>query len=129
MRYNVAMIQIEYFPIDNPCRQLCRFNRQHICKVCHRHRDEKKAWDSFSEAEKRSIIRKCSQRKLAYRYTEYRLIQQQKQLQAKPSEQLNLFKTASKKPPDSLPLVPQSQYIHGDSSQLSLFEDDNTPSP
>lgn len=113
------MVQLEYFPIDNPCQQTCRFNRQQYCRVCLRHRNEKKDWDTMTDTEKRAVLRKCHRRKLAYRRAEYQLLQAQKQTNTSPSMQPDLFQNPNKN-------KNQQSNIKGiqhddDNPQLSLF--------
>lgn len=91
--YNRAMKQIESFAIESPCQQICRFNRQRYCRTCMRHMDERIAWDKFSDEEKRTVLRKCHRRKLAYRRAAYLQYQEMKQQQnnQRPQQQLSLF--------------------------------------
>lgn len=86
------MKQIESFPIDNPCQQICRFNRQRYCRTCMRHMDERIAWDTYDDEEKRTVLRKCHRRRLAYRRAAYLQMQaMQRQQQPVVQQQLSLF--------------------------------------
>ena len=54
--------QLEFFEIPNPCRGICQTNEQGYCKGCYRTRDERFGWLTFSDSEKRNILRLCNQR-------------------------------------------------------------------
>lgn len=56
--------QLEFFEIPSPCRGICQANEQGYCRGCYRTRDERFGWLTFSDAEKRNIIRLCRQRYL-----------------------------------------------------------------
>lgn len=112
------MSQIEYFAIDSPCQQLCRFNRQHICRSCYRSREEKKYWERYTDPEKRQVLRKCYYRKRAYLSAEYRL--HQTSTPPTPNQQLQLF--ANKPTPTrKAKITYHDGQLFDESPQLPLF--------
>lgn len=56
--------QLEFFPLANPCKGICEVNERGYCRGCLRNREERFAWNSFSDGEKREILRLCRQRQL-----------------------------------------------------------------
>ena len=57
------MEQLDFFPIPNPCRGICRMNERGYCLGCWRRREERFEWLTFSESQKANIIRLALQRK------------------------------------------------------------------
>lgn len=55
--------QLEFFPVPNPCRGICRTDTRGYCMGCLRSRDERFNWMSFSDSQKRDVIRLCQQRR------------------------------------------------------------------
>ncbi|MDN3378374.1 MULTISPECIES: DUF1289 domain-containing protein [unclassified Pseudoalteromonas] len=60
------MQQIEIFEIPSPCKSICEVNNRGYCKGCYRSREERFAWNSFSNAEKKKVISLCQQRYKRY---------------------------------------------------------------
>ncbi len=56
--------QLEFFPVPNPCRGICRTDSRGYCLGCLRSREERFNWMSFSDGQKRDVIRLCHQRRL-----------------------------------------------------------------
>ncbi|UJF24936.1 DUF1289 domain-containing protein [Suttonella sp. R2A3] len=116
------MKQLESFPIENPCQQICRFNRQRYCRTCMRHMDERIHWEEYDDEEKRRVLRKCYRRKLAYKRAAY--LQSVAERQHAPTQptprQLDLFNANKRKTPTEQPkkVTPKDDE---ESPQLSLF--------
>lgn len=115
MSYYQAMKQLEYFDIQNPCRQICRFNRQKICAVCFRSMNERQHWDEADDEEKRTTLRRSHQRRLAYRRAAWLAQQQKKHRPA--AQQFELFAQESSLKGEHRP----SAIAEEDKPQLSLF--------
>ena len=62
--------QLEFFPVPSPCRGICQVNDRGYCRGCLRSRDERFNWMSFSDAQKREVLRLCRQRFLRQRREE-----------------------------------------------------------
>lgn len=73
------MQQIEIFEIPSPCKGICEVNNRGYCKGCYRSREERFAWNSFTNTEKRKVINLCQQR-----YKRY--LQKQQTPSAKPAK-------------------------------------------
>ncbi|RZQ52287.1 DUF1289 domain-containing protein [Pseudoalteromonas phenolica] len=56
------MEQIEIFEIPSPCKGICQVNNRGYCKGCYRSREERFAWNSLSNQQKRKVIALCQQR-------------------------------------------------------------------
>lgn len=56
--------QLEFFPIQSPCRGICQADERGYCRGCMRTRDERFNWQNFSDTQKQDIIRLCRQRLL-----------------------------------------------------------------
>ncbi|WP_029685845.1 DUF1289 domain-containing protein [Tatumella saanichensis] len=59
--------QLEFFPVPSPCRGICRTDNKGYCVGCFRSREERFQWMSFSDTQKRNILRLCQQRRLRRR--------------------------------------------------------------
>ncbi|UOO88193.1 DUF1289 domain-containing protein [Vitreoscilla massiliensis] len=57
------MEQLEFFDIPSPCVGVCISNNRGYCKGCFRSREERLYWLKFSDAQKREVVRLCTQRK------------------------------------------------------------------
>lgn len=55
--------QLEFFPVPSPCRGICRTDSKGYCVGCFRSREERFQWMSFSDTQKRNILRLCQQRR------------------------------------------------------------------
>lgn len=55
--------QIELFDIPSPCRRICVTDNRGYCQGCFRSRDERFNWLKFDNAEKRTVLRLCQQRR------------------------------------------------------------------
>ncbi|CAM4096941.1 DUF1289 domain-containing protein [Pseudoalteromonas byunsanensis] len=60
------MEQIEIFEIPSPCKGICQVNNRGYCKGCYRSREERFAWNNFSDAQKKRVIALCKQRYKRY---------------------------------------------------------------
>ena len=60
------MEQIEIFEIPSPCKGICQVNNRGYCKGCYRSREERFAWNSLSNEQKRKVIALCQQRYKRY---------------------------------------------------------------
>ena len=56
--------QLEFFPIQSPCRGICQVDERGFCKGCMRSRDERFNWQSLSDTQKQEVLRLCRQRLL-----------------------------------------------------------------
>jgi hypothetical protein len=56
--------QLEFFPIQSPCRGICQVDERGYCRGCLRTRDERFNWQNFSDTQKQDVIRLCRQRLL-----------------------------------------------------------------
>ena len=44
--------QLEFFPIQSPCRGICQVDERGYCRGCMRTRDERFNWQNFSDTQK-----------------------------------------------------------------------------
>ncbi|ABP60478.1 protein of unknown function DUF1289 [Enterobacter sp. 638] len=56
--------QLEFFPVQSPCRGICQSDERGFCRGCMRSRDERFNWQTMSDAQKQDVIRLCRQRLL-----------------------------------------------------------------
>lgn len=56
--------QLEFFPIQSPCRGICQVDERGFCKGCMRSRDERFNWQRLSDTQKQDVLRLCRQRLL-----------------------------------------------------------------
>jgi len=56
--------QLEFFPLQSPCRGICQMDDRGFCRGCMRTRDERFNWQHFSDSQKRQVLRLCHQRLL-----------------------------------------------------------------
>lgn len=56
--------QLEFFPIQSPCRGICQSDERGFCRGCLRSRDERFNWQSMSDVQKQDVLRLCHQRRL-----------------------------------------------------------------
>lgn len=56
--------QLEFFPVQSPCRGICQSDERGYCRGCMRSRDERFQWQTLSDAQKQEVIRLCRQRLL-----------------------------------------------------------------
>jgi len=54
--------QLEFFPIQSPCRGICQSDEKGFCRGCMRTRDERFNWQAMSDAQKQDVLRLCRQR-------------------------------------------------------------------
>jgi len=54
--------QLEFFPIQSPCRGICQSDERGFCRGCMRSRDERFNWQQMSDAQKQEVLRLCRQR-------------------------------------------------------------------
>ena len=56
--------QLEFFPIQSPCRGICQSDERGFCRGCMRSRDERFNWQNLSDVQKQDVLRLCHQRRL-----------------------------------------------------------------
>lgn len=56
--------QLEFFPVQSPCRGICQSDDRGYCRGCMRSRDERFNWQNMSDAKKQEVLRLCRQRLL-----------------------------------------------------------------
>jgi hypothetical protein len=56
--------QLEFFPVQSPCRGICQSDERGYCRGCMRSRDERFNWQKMSDAQKQDVLRLCRQRLL-----------------------------------------------------------------
>ena len=56
--------QLEFFPVQSPCRGICQSDERGFCRGCFRSRDERFNWQKMSDAQKQEVLRLCRQRLL-----------------------------------------------------------------
>ncbi|HEG1828245.1 TPA: DUF1289 domain-containing protein [Enterobacter cloacae] len=54
--------QLEFFPIQSPCRGICQVDERGYCRGGMRTRDERFNWQNFSDTQKQEVLRLCRQR-------------------------------------------------------------------
>lgn len=59
--------QLEFFPVQSPCRGICQSDERGYCRGCMRSRDERFNWQKMSDPQKQDILRLCRQRFLRKR--------------------------------------------------------------
>ncbi|AVR04498.1 DUF1289 domain-containing protein [Pluralibacter gergoviae] len=60
----VVAEQLEFFPVQSPCRGICQSDDRGYCRGCMRSRDERFNWQNMSDAQKQEVLRLCRQRLL-----------------------------------------------------------------
>ncbi|WP_163937882.1 DUF1289 domain-containing protein [Paraferrimonas sp. SM1919] len=66
------MQQIEIFEIPSPCVGVCQNNNKGYCRGCARSRQERFEWQTYSDAQKKEVIRLCNQRKARSRNRDFK---------------------------------------------------------
>ncbi|WP_071524418.1 DUF1289 domain-containing protein [Pantoea sp. A4] len=56
--------QLEFFPIDSPCRGICQSDSRGYCLGCLRSREERFNWRNLNDVQKQDVLRLCRQRRL-----------------------------------------------------------------
>ena len=56
--------QLEFFPVQSPCRGICQTDERGYCRGCFRSREERYNWQPMSDAQKQEVLRLCRQRLL-----------------------------------------------------------------
>lgn len=56
--------QLEFFPLQSPCRGICQSDDRGFCRGCLRSREERFNWQTMSDSQKRDVLRLCRQRLL-----------------------------------------------------------------
>lgn len=56
--------QLEFFDIPSPCRGICQADVRGFCRGCLRSREERFGWMQMNDAQKRDVLRLCTQRLL-----------------------------------------------------------------
>ncbi|WP_241723572.1 DUF1289 domain-containing protein [Raoultella sp. HC6] len=56
--------QLEFFPVQSPCRGICQSDERGYCRGCLRSREERFAWQTMSDVQKQDVLRLCRQRQL-----------------------------------------------------------------
>jgi predicted Fe-S protein YdhL (DUF1289 family) len=60
----VVAEQLEFFPVQSPCRGICQTDERGYCRGCFRSREERFNWQTMSDAQKQEVLRLCRQRLL-----------------------------------------------------------------
>lgn len=76
--------QLEFFPVQSPCRGICQSDERGYCRGCMRSRDERFNWQKMNDAQKQEVLRLCRQRRL-------RKLRAAKQDSAEEPQQPSLF--------------------------------------
>ncbi|AUU91402.1 MULTISPECIES: DUF1289 domain-containing protein [Enterobacteriaceae] len=76
--------QLEFFPVQSPCRGICQSDERGFCRGCMRSREERFNWQTMSDAQKQDVLRLCRQRFL-------RKLRANKALPPEEPEQPSLF--------------------------------------
>ena len=76
--------QLEFFPVQSPCRGICLVDERGYCRGCMRTRDERFNCQNFSDAQKQEVLRLCRQRLL-------RKIRANKAVESEEPQQPSLF--------------------------------------
>jgi len=63
-REAIVAQQLEFFPLQSPCRGICQTDERGYCRGCMRSREERFNWENFSDAQKQEVLRLCHQRLL-----------------------------------------------------------------
>ena len=56
--------QLEFFPVQSPCRGICQSDERGFCRGCFRSRDERFNWQNMNDVQKQEVLRLCRQRLL-----------------------------------------------------------------
>ncbi|MGL5966000.1 MAG: DUF1289 domain-containing protein [Kluyvera sp.] len=56
--------QLEFFPVQSPCRGICQADERGFCRGCFRSREERFNWQNMSDGQKQDVLRLCRQRLL-----------------------------------------------------------------
>jgi len=56
--------QLEFFPVQSPCRGICQSDERGFCRGCFRSREERFHWQTMSDVQKQDVLRLCRQRLL-----------------------------------------------------------------
>ena len=76
--------QLEFFPVQSPCRGICQSDERGYCRGCFRSRAERFNWQKLTAAQQQEVLRLCRQRLL-------RKIRATKQEPAEEPQQPSLF--------------------------------------
>jgi predicted Fe-S protein YdhL (DUF1289 family) len=47
--------QLEFFPVQSPCRGICQTDERGYCRGCFRSREERFNWQTMSDAQKQEV--------------------------------------------------------------------------
>lgn len=56
--------QLEFFPLQSPCRGICQSDERGFCRGCFRSRDERFNWQLLTDGQKQEVLRLCRLRLL-----------------------------------------------------------------
>lgn len=56
--------QLEFFPLQSPCRGICQSDERGFCRGCFRSRDERFNWQNMTDGQKQEVLRLCRMRLL-----------------------------------------------------------------
>lgn len=56
--------QLEFFPLQSPCRGICQLDERGYCRGCFRSRDERFNWQMLTDGQKQEVLRLCRLRLL-----------------------------------------------------------------
>ncbi|BCE03207.1 DUF1289 domain-containing protein [Marinicellulosiphila megalodicopiae] len=80
------MKQIEFFHIENPCKNICINGEKGLCIGCFRTREERQHWKDLDDFTKKQITRACVMRK-----RRFELIKKKTSTQTIEITQLDIF--------------------------------------
>ncbi|SES86639.1 DUF1289 domain-containing protein [Thorsellia anophelis] len=58
--------QLEFFEIPSPCIRVCQTDERGVCMGCFRNRQERFDWLTYSNTEKREVLRLTKQRYIRF---------------------------------------------------------------
>ncbi|MBS0847474.1 DUF1289 domain-containing protein [Citrobacter sp. JGM124] len=56
--------QLEFFPLQSPCRGICQSDDRGFCRGCFRSREERFNWQTMNDGQKQEVLRLCRSRLL-----------------------------------------------------------------
>lgn len=69
--------QLEFFPLQSPCRGICQSDERGFCRGCFRSRDERFNWQKMTDGQKQEVLRLCH----------LRLLRKRRSAKARPGEE------------------------------------------
>jgi len=82
------MKQIEFFNIDNPCKNVCINGEKGLCIGCFRSREERQHWKELDDFTKKQIIKACAIREKKFKANQ---LKKKKSADSSSDDQLDIF--------------------------------------